>query len=164
MASLVQKTEQEILQNVEDDTNDAFRVNAVVAFPAGTNLIGRVNVDPQTANGCTIYRLISAATTNAQSVKASAGQVYTIHASCTNATARFLKLYNKASAPTVGTDTPVMTIVLPGATTGTNTVIIASDVGATFSTGIALAITAVVTDADATAILANEVIVHLFYK
>lgn len=32
-----------------------------------------------------------------------------------NAAARYLKLYNKASAPTVGTDTPVLTIPLPPA-------------------------------------------------
>jgi hypothetical protein len=39
-------------------------------------------------------------------VKASAGQVYSLFVSNINAAVRYLKLYNKASAPTVGTDVP----------------------------------------------------------
>jgi len=55
----------------------------------------------------------SAATTNATSAKASAGEVHVILATNTTATVKYLKLYNKASAPTVGTDTPILTIALP---------------------------------------------------
>jgi hypothetical protein len=34
-----------------------------------------VNIDPQTANGLSVFHLVSAATTNATNVKASAGQL-----------------------------------------------------------------------------------------
>jgi hypothetical protein len=119
---------------------------------------------PTTSGGCTIDRTISAATTNPKSVKASAGQVYTIIAVNLNAAVRYLKLYNKASAPTVGTDVPVMTIPIPGNTAGAGIVIDTGAMGAAFATGIALAITTGVADNDTGAVAANEVIVHLLYK
>lgn len=124
---------------------------------------GILQTVPGTTGGCLIQRVLSAATTNATSVKASAGQVYGMYAHNINASPRFLKLYNKASSPTVGTDTPVMTLPIPGNANGAGFVL-PLDNGVTFSTGIALAITGAVTDADTTAIAANDVVVNLFYK
>jgi hypothetical protein len=112
--------------------------------------------------GGTAYKLLSAATTNAQSVKASAGQLYNIIAISTVATIKYLKFYNKASAPTVGTDTPIMTIPIPGNTAGAG-LTIPFPVGINFSTGIAIAITGAVTDADTTAVAANDIILTLVY-
>lgn len=109
--------------------------------------------------GCTVSRVISAATTNATSVKASAGQVYG-WVLCNNAaSAKFVKLYNKASAPTVGTDIPVMTIAVPA----NQTVLIELKNGIKFATGIALAITGAYADADTTATAAGDVVAHLLY-
>lgn len=110
----------------------------------------------------TLTRLISAATTNATSVKASAGTVYAVMAFNLNAAVRYLKLYNKASSPTVGTDTPVATFPIPASTTGAGFVI-NLDPGADFATGIALALTTGVADADTGAVAANEIFVHLVY-
>jgi hypothetical protein len=115
---------------------------------------------PTTAGGLTIARTISAATTNATSVKASAGQVFGWYISNANAAARFLKLYNKASAPTVGTDTPVMTIQIPAGAAAN----VEFSHGIAFATGIALALTANVADADTSAVAANEIIINLLYK
>lgn len=61
----------------------------------------------------TLSALTSAATTNATSVKTTAGTIYNIVVSNTGVTAVYLKIYNKASAPTVGTDIPVYTCVVP---------------------------------------------------
>lgn len=115
-----------------------------------------------TSGGATPYKLISAATTNATSLKASAGQVYSIIAIGTTANIRYLKFYNKASAPTVGTDVPVLTIPIPGNTQGAG-LAIHFTVGTIFSTGIAFAITAGVADADSAAVGASDVIVNLTY-
>lgn len=115
-----------------------------------------------TTGGATPFKLISAATTNATTVKASAGQLYSIIAIGTTANIRYLKFYNKASNPTVGTDIPVLTIPIPGNTQGAG-VAIHFTVGTVFSTGIALAITAGVTDADSAAVGANDVIVNLTF-
>jgi hypothetical protein len=108
-------------------------------------------------------KLISAATTNATSVKAGGGQIYGWSISNVNAAARFVKLYDKASAPTVGTDVPVMTILVPGATTGGQAVY-SAPAGIAFPTGIALAITTGVGNADTGAVAANEIVVNLFFK
>jgi hypothetical protein len=120
----------------------------------------RIVPTAQTSGGHTISRTISAASTNATSVKGSAGQVYGWYLSNTNTSARYLKLYNKATAPTVGTDTPVLTICIPGSG-GAN---VEFTHGIAFGTGIALALTTGAADSDTGAVAANEIIVNLFYK
>jgi len=150
-------------------SNNIGDVDLASAIPAGTALIGRVNPEPETTGGLTIgpgsgRSLLSAATTNATSVKASAGQVYAIYAHNLNAAVRYLKLYNKASAPTVGTDTPVLTLPIPGNTAGAGFVLDTGGMGIAFATGVALALTTGVADADTGAVAANEIVVTVLYK
>lgn len=114
----------------------------------------------------TLHTLESAATTNATSVKASAGRItnLVITSPLTTATVRYFKLYNKASAPTVGTDTPVITLPIVTTTNGVNVVTLpVSDLGLYFSTGIAYAITGAATTADTTAVAAGDVKVFMNY-
>lgn len=103
---------------------------------------------------------MAAASTNATSVKTSAGRIYEVHLCNLAASAKFLKLYNKASAPVVGTDTPVATY--PIAPNG-GRIDFTSFNGISFATGIAYAITGAVGDADATAVAANDVVGELLY-
>lgn len=103
------------------------------------------------ANG-TSYNAVSAASTNATSVKASAGNLFEITASNVTATATFVKLYNKASAPTVGTDVPVLTISVPANTT---VAMQFGSQGKRFATGIALAVTAAAAATDTAAAVAG---------
>jgi hypothetical protein len=123
-----------------------------------------VTPEAHTAGGATPYHLVSAASTNATSVKASAGQIYMITASNVNAAPRYLKLYNKASAPSVGSDTPVHTFIIPGNTDGAGTNIPVPACGLEFTTGIALALTTEATDAGSTGVAANEIVVNLATK
>ena len=103
----------------------------------------------------TTSRLLSAAaTTNATSVKTSAGDLFVITGRNNKATPVYLKLYNKASAPTVGTDVPVQTHYIPA--TSNFTVEFANPLY--FSTGIAYAITGAAADADTTALVAADVV------
>ena len=126
---------------------------------SGTGAVWTTDVPTAAQVGYTISRVVSAATTNATSVKASAGQVYG-WVLCNNvASAKFVKLYNKASAPTVGTDVPVMTITVPA----NQTVIIELGNGIKFGTGIALAITGAYADADTTATAAGDVIANILW-
>lgn len=141
----------------------ATSLSTLPALVTGSALVGRVNVEPQTANGLTPSVTISAASTNATSVKASAGQLYSIFCSNTNAAVRFLKLYNKASAPTVGTDTPVLVFAIPGNTAGAG-FSWSSDMGVAFGTGLAFALTTGVAHSDTAAVAANEIVVNLGYK
>lgn len=110
----------------------------------------------------TVFRLLSAASTNATSLKASAGTIYLIYAVNLNAAVRYLKLYNKATSPTVGTDTPVATLPIPASATGAGFVLPIGP-GADFSTGIAYATTTGIADSDTGAVAANEIILFGVY-
>jgi hypothetical protein len=114
------------------------------------------------ANGTTPYKLISLATTNANVVKATPGNLYSIIAIGLTSTVRYLKLYSKAPAPTVGTDVPVMTIPIPANTQGAG-VAIPFSMGVNFPLGIAIAITSGAADNDAVAVGAGDVIINLTY-
>jgi hypothetical protein len=101
------------------------------------------------------YRLLSAAaTTNGANIKASAGAVKGIQGFNAKAAAVYLKLYNKASSPTVGTDTPVKTIYLPASAA------FAFDfgTGVGFATGISIALTGAGADADTTALASGDIL------
>lgn len=79
----------------------------------------------------------SAASGNPDFLKASAGDTYQFWGQAA-ATAVFLQLYNKASAPTIGTDTPVLTYPIAASSLFSQTI---PNGGAYFSTGIAFAFT-----------------------
>lgn len=101
-----------------------------------------------------VARLMSsAATTNATSAKASAGDVFTIVGENVAATVLYLKLYNKATAPTVGTDTPFLTLALKATSAFSFTF-----PALYFSTGIAYALTVGAADADTTAVAAGDIL------
>ena len=102
----------------------------------------------------------SAASTNATNTKNAAGTLWSVVATNTNAAIRYLKLYNKASAPTVGTDVPVLTVPLPA--TGFAQVDGGSN-GMRFGTGISWAVTTGATDADTGAVAASEIKVAIAY-
>lgn len=114
---------------------------------------------PQTSGGLLTSKTIAAASTNATSIKASAGQLYGWQIVNNASSVRYVKFYNKASAPTVGTDVPVFTLGL-AANTSAN---VLNSIGIAYSTGIAIAITAGIADNDTTAVSANDLVVNIFY-
>jgi len=101
-------------------------------------------------------RIVSAAaSTNATNAKASAGRIYSIQLYNAATTIRYLKLYNKASAPTVGSDAPVKTIPLPPST---GMILDWGNIGYSFSTGISYALTTGSADADTGALTSGDVL------
>lgn len=127
-----------------------------------TDDVGRLRVAPgvSASEGLTRHAAISAASTNATLVKASAGVLGHLSAFNTNAAARWLKLYNAASAPTAGSGTPAMRIMVPG---GGGVVLPIGPAGIRFTTGIGYTIVTGAADTDATAVAANEVAVNIGY-
>jgi hypothetical protein len=79
----------------------------------------------------------SAASGNPDFVKASAGDLKQFWGLC-GATATYLQIYNKATAPVVGTDTPVITFPLVANAAFSQSF---ADSGSFFSTGISFAFT-----------------------
>jgi hypothetical protein len=141
--------------------NGANRAMSVTVSNAPATTATSTQALSTSASGAsTFHHAISAASTNATSVKASAGAISLITVSNANAAVRYFKLYNKASAPTVGTDTPIMTVAIPP--NGTWTL----PYGALFdrlATGIAYALTTGAAVADTGAVAANEHAVHISY-
>lgn len=151
-------------QKITDGTNTSA-VKAASTAPAATDPALVVTQSPNYP-APSVYTLESAATTNAASIKASAGRLLNIvlTSPLVTATVRFVKLYNLATAPTVGTSVPVVTIPFPTvATNGGIVTIEFGPLGLYFNTGIAMAITGLSTTADTTAVAAGEVKVMANY-
>ena len=70
-----------------------------------------------------------------------------------------MKFYNKASAPTVGTDTPVLVLAIPGSGAAN----VSFPAGINFTTGLSFATTTGYADSDTTAVAAGEIIINLAY-
>lgn len=108
----------------------------------------------------TSYSLISAATVNATTVKAAPGPLIGWLIVNTSASSRFIRFYDKASAP-ITTDVPVLRIPLPPGD-GTNVSFALNTLW--FPHGISFNITGAQPDNDATAIVAGDVTLNLFYE
>jgi len=119
-----------------------------------------VSLIPATTGGLTFSHLITAATNNATSLKATAGQVYGACVYNNTTYPVFLKFYNKASAPTPGTDTIVFNVP---AQAGTERCF-QTEEGAAFATGIAYAVTKGITDADNTSVALSDASIDIVYK
>lgn len=131
-----------VITAVATEGNSMIAVDT--ALPAGSAVIGAVTISGvpfvnSTPVAATAYSAVTAASTNAGVVKASAGNLFELSISNPTATAINVKLYNKASAPTVGTDVPVVTIPVPAGGSVTREF---GALGKRFTTGIAIAATA----------------------
>lgn len=136
----------------------AFNLQTTALIAPGANLVGDVGNQARATTGGIVapFRLLSsAATTNATLIKASAGRLFLIIGRNNVASIRYLKFYNKASAPTVGTDVPVLTIALDASS---RFEIDLNPYGQFFTTGIAFAITGALADNDTTAIAAADIL------
>lgn len=104
----------------------------------------------------TASRILSAAaSTNATLAKSTPGRVFKISGHNAAAAVRYLKFYNKATAPTVGTDTPVLTFALAAST---RFEIDLGIHGFSFATGIGYGLTTGSADADTGALTAADVL------
>lgn len=136
-------------------TNGVVGIDTPITVGAGAAAIGTVTANiVQPTTTLLPIALNSAATTNATSQKATAGTLFEISASNQTASLKYLKLYNKASVPTVGTDVPIDTIPIP---VNGNIPIEFGANGRRFTLGIAFAITGLQAIADATAVAAGDV-------
>jgi hypothetical protein len=129
------------------------------ALVTGSALVGRVNLEPQTANGLSIFHLIAAGSTNATNVKASAGQLYGWFIRNLSAGDRKVAFHNTAGTPTAGAAV-IFSINIPAGSAANAPM----DMGLTFATGIAITTVTGTADADATAVTANDLDINLFYK
>jgi hypothetical protein len=114
---------------------------------------------PTANSGSLFAKIVSAASTNATTVKAAQGTILTISLTNTAATARYVKFHNIATLPVPGTTAVAFTVGIPA----NNTITVSNDVGVLFSAGIGYSITTGVAESDATATAANDVVGFIAY-
>lgn len=122
------------------------------------------SLPPGHSSSCLPFKKTSLATTNSTNVKATPGDLVFIHVVNINAAVRYLKLYDLAAAPTVGTDVPVLTLAIPGSTAGAGFNLNLTDAGLYFANGIGFGLTTGVADNDTGAVAAGEQTVNLGYR
>lgn len=129
-----------------------------VALATGTNTVGNVGLATRTTGGLTTFHLVSAATTNATVVKASAGQLYGYYIYNNNAAMRKVAFHNSASAPTAGASIFFTINVPPNSAAN-----VSFEMGIAFSAGIGITMVTDNTDAGATAVAAGDLTANLWY-
>lgn len=119
-------------------------------------------LEPTVSGGCEPYVNIDMGISGSTgvNVKATAGQVYGWAITNSSTSVRYVKLYNKATAPDVTTDVP-RTVIELKASGGSN---ISISMGVDFPLGIGIVGVTGPAHTNSTAPGANEVIVNLFYK
>lgn len=141
-------------------TNTELRASAVPVSISGTASVTVSNTPlPTILNATAVtggvlgFKVLSAASTNSTNVKASAGRIYSCQFSNSSASYRYVKFYNLATAPVVGT-TPVVSIVgvPPGGRAS-----LTSAQGIYCSAGIGFSIVGGPDDANTTAVAANDI-------
>lgn len=110
--------------------------------------------------GLLVSKTVSTANDSKTVVKAIPGKVYKIVVNNANAAVRYLKMFNRATNPTVGTTVPDATFAIPP---GTVQIFNFGDNGWLFSAGIAFCLTTEATDAGSTGVSASEHVVNIFY-
>lgn len=116
------------------------------------------SITPGTSGGWSLYRNIDLDETGVNA-KTSVGQVGGWFFYNAASSVRYIKIYDKATAP-ASTDTPKMTVPVPEGS-GANVEFIG---GISFASGIGLRATTGVADNDVGAPAANDVVVNLLYK
>jgi hypothetical protein len=134
-----------------------------VISTVSTPITGTVTASVTPPAPVTPYFLNSAATTNAALIITGTSGLTSLYATNTGASAAFVKLYNKATAPVVGTDIPEMVIPIPAAVAGLPGVAAPNIgfIGMRFALGLGIAITGGAADTDTSAVAAGQVKVKL---
>ena len=99
------------------------------------------------------YALNSAATTNANLIQAGTTRLNGFNLNNASAAAKFVRFYNKATAPVPGTDTPVLVVSVPASSTFNA----APTEGYVFPLGLGISITGAAPVLDSTAVAAGDV-------
>jgi hypothetical protein len=129
---------------------------AISSIAAGSLMIGDVGLQfrGNATGAASVSKVLTTASTNATSLKASAARLVGFKLTNTTASVKVIHFHNLATAPTVGTTSPTFSIVLPA-----NTYVPwSNNVGDAFGSGLSYSITGGIADLDATATAVGDVI------
>lgn len=122
-------------------------------------------VDDDQTGASVHYRTSAGSTEDEHEVKGSAGRLFSITATNTNAAVRYLRCANQVAASTTpGTTTVLLGLAIPGATTGAGFTTNFGPMGIAFSTGLTCWLVTGAADTDVAEVAANEIKVIYSYK
>lgn len=129
------------------------------AFPA-------MGQQAQRTGGSSLFRLVAANTNNSTLIAPGQRTLYSVQLGTIGAAPAYVKFYDKASAPTCGTDTPVKVLIIPAAATAANGNASNSVVplGAQFVNGIGICVVTGIADSDNTAVAAATFLVNIDFE
>jgi hypothetical protein len=105
------------------------------------------------------YNVDAAASTNGALLQAGPTSVHNIFINNASASAKWVRFYNKATAPTVGTDIPVFVVNVAASSSKE----IPMHIDLEFTLGLGIAITGAAPYNDATAVAAHDVQAYIVY-
>lgn len=131
---------------------------AAILWPVASQAQSRVG-------GASSFHLVAAASNNSTSIATGNHVVYSVELGGIGAAPAYLKFYDKASAPTCGTDTPIKTLIIPAAATAANGAAsnTAMPLGLQVKLGLGICVTAGIADSDNTSVAATTFIVNIDY-
>lgn len=120
----------------------------------------------QPSGGATQFHLIAANSNNSTLIAAGQHNVYDAQLSGIGSAPAYLKFYDKATAPTCGTDTPTKVLAIPAAATAANGAISnpTIHVGAQFFNGLGICVVTGIADSDNTAPAATTFNINFDWK
>ena len=127
-----------------------------------TNAVGALYVAP--GGAAVHYRTAAGSTEDEHEIKATAGILYSVLVTNTNAAARYIRCYNLTAANTTpGTSTVFWGAAIPGATAGAGFTY-SFPSGLTFDTALTCALTTGAADSDVAEVAANEIKATYTYR
>lgn len=138
--------------------NGAATTTGTLRVTVASDSTGNIGIVPRVSGGFSTYHLVSAGSTNATSIKASAGQVFGWFIYNAASAMRKLAFHNLATTPTAGTNV-FFSIPIPAGSAAN----VFTETGIPFSNGIGITTVTEVADNGTTAISANELVINVFY-
>lgn len=130
------------------------------------SVIGPALAQSTSVGGAVPFHMVAANSTNATLVSPGAHTVYSAELGGIGSVPAYVKFYDKSSAPTCGTDTPIKTLIIPAAATAANGA--SSNVnmpgGMQINNGLGICVTGGIADSDTTAVAASSFTVNIDYK
>ena len=140
--------------------NDTQRVKAAWGTEGAVSDVSLLNPLPIQDMNQSTYHLVTAASANAASVKASAGILRGVHVFNNTTYPIYVKFHNTAGTPTAGSGV-VFTV---GVQAGTMRDLVLPGRGKAFGTGIGITVVKDMSDSGTTAVAANDAQVEVAYE
>jgi hypothetical protein len=120
----------------------------------------------QQNNGATPYHLVAINSTNSNLIQLGQHTVFSIELGGVGSSPAFVKLYDKATAPTCGTDTPIKTLIIPVASTAANGAgsNLPFPIGIQVQNGLGICVTGGIADNDTTPVAVSSFVVNVDYR